>query len=128
MSDDAREYWRRSQLALRSARKNIEIDEATACNRAYYAAFYAVSALFDLEEKRFRRHAGVEVAVHRDLVGTGRWSKELAAIYSELHRRRTASDYDLEAFLSPEIALDAVRQAEQIVAAVRTACPDLDLE
>ena len=72
MSDDARKYWQRSQSALKSARRNVVIDEATACNRAYYAAFYAVSALFTLEGKRFKRHTGVEAAVHRDLVNAGR--------------------------------------------------------
>jgi len=125
MSDDAQKYWQRSQLALKSARKNIEIDETTACNRAYYAAFYALSALFALEGKRFKRHTGLEAGVHRELVTTGRWSKELGTTYSELHMRRTASDYDLEAVISTEEAEDAVRKAERIVEAVRVACPSL---
>ena len=127
MSDDAGKYWRRSQLAMKSARQNIAIDEATACNRAYYAAFYAVSALFALEGKRFKRHTGVEAAVHRDLVNTGRWPKELGTTYSELHMRRTASDYDIEACLSAEEANDSVEKAEKIIEAVRTACPALDV-
>jgi uncharacterized protein (UPF0332 family) len=125
MSDEAQKYWRRSQLAMTSARKNIEIDEATACNRAYYAAFYAVSALFALEDKRFKRHTGVEAAVHRDLVSTGRWPTELGATYSKLYMRRTASDYDIEAMMSIEEAEDAVERAAQIVQAVQNLCPEL---
>ena len=113
---------------MRSARQNIEIDDATACNRAYYAAFYAVSALFAVEGKRFKRHAGVEAAVHRDLVNAGRWPRQLGTTYSDLHRQRTTSDYDIEAFMSAEEVNDAVEKAERIVEAVRAACPALDVE
>jgi uncharacterized protein (UPF0332 family) len=126
MNDDACKYWQRSQLALQSARHNLEIDEATACNRAYYAVFYAVSALFAMEGKRFKRHTGVEAAVHRDLVKTGRWTKELGTIYSDLHMLRTASDYDLASLSSEEDVKVAVKNAEKIVEAVRATCPALD--
>jgi uncharacterized protein (UPF0332 family) len=68
----------------------------------------------------------VEAAVHRDLVKTGRWTKELGTIYSDLHMLRTASDYDLASLSSEEDVKVAVKNAEKIVEAVRATCPALD--
>ena len=45
-------------------------DFATA--RAYYAAFYAASALLLAEGKTFRSHRGVVALIHRDYVKPGR--------------------------------------------------------
>lgn len=118
-------YWRHAQTALRSARQNLEIDPSTASNRAYYAAFYAVSALFASEGRTYSRHSAVEAAVHRDLVNTGRWSEDLGAAYRELHRLRMAADYDVSTFPTLERAQEAVAQAEGIIETVRASCPQL---
>ena len=58
---------------------------------------------------------------------SGRWPKELGTTYSELHMRRTASDYYIADCLSAEYANDSVERAERIIDAVRTACPALDV-
>ncbi len=42
-----------------------------AINRAYYALFYAVSALLLEEGRRFSKHSGVRAAFNRDLVKPG---------------------------------------------------------
>ena len=128
MTADVRFFWRHAENALRAAHNNLAIDPSTAGNRAYYAAFYAVSALFMLEGKLYRKHSAVESAVHRDLVNTGRWSKNLGAAYRKLHERRGTADYDMLRFLSGEEAQEAVRLAEMIVAAVRETCPDVAIE
>ena len=45
-----REYidslWERAVFTLDAAKKSISFSSDTAANRAYYAAFFAVSALF----------------------------------------------------------------------------------
>lgn len=46
-------------------------------SRAYYASFHAVSAMFAMQHKNFSKHTAVKAAVHRDLVNTGKWPKEL---------------------------------------------------
>ena len=123
--EDAVWYWRHAQAALRSARQNLEIDPSTASNRAYYAVFYAVSALFASEGRTYSRHSAIEAAVHRDLVNTGRWTEDLGAAYRELHRLRMDADYDVSTFPTAERAQEAVQQAQTIVEAVRTSCPQL---
>jgi len=125
MTDEALRFWRRAQTALDAARRNLEIDASTAASRAYYAALYAVSALLASEGKTFKSHTGVDAAVHRDLVHTGRWSKDLGKTFSQLHTRRIAADYDVSRSPSIEEAEEAVEKAERIVEAVRSSCPQL---
>lgn len=126
MNEGVQWYWQHARTALNAARRTLEIDASTAANRAYYAAFYAVSALFAAEGKTYKKHGSVETAVHRDLVNTGRWSEDLGAAFRALHRLRTAADYDVSTFPSVEKARDAVQHAELIFDAVRSACPELD--
>jgi len=123
--EDVLWFWRHAETALKAARQNLQIDPSTAVNRAYYAAFYAVSALFASEGRTYTRHSAVETAVHRDLVNTGRWTQDLGAAYRELHSLRTAADYDVSAFPTAERAQEAVQQAHTILEAVRASCPQL---
>ena len=76
MNVAARDYWRRALEALDVAKHDLSISADAAASRAYYAAFYAVSALFALKERSFAKHSGVEAALHRELVhpwGMGSW-------------------------------------------------------
>ena len=124
--EDALSFWRAAQTTLNAARQTVDIDPSTAANRAYYAAFYAVSALLATEGKTFKRHTAVEVAVHRDLVHAGRWPKDLGTAFSELQRLRTVADYEVSLVVSKEQADSAVKQAEAIVETVRDTCSELD--
>ena len=126
MTQRVPQYWEHAEAAINAARGTVQIDSATAANRAYYAAFYAVSALFAAEGKTFKRHAGVAAAVQRDLVNTGRWSKDIGTTYSQLATLRVAADYDIARFPSTEEAENAVRKAERILQAVRDTCSELD--
>jgi uncharacterized protein (UPF0332 family) len=78
VSPEALDYWARAAQALQTAESLIDRDPDASSSRAYYAAFYAVSALFALEQVSHTKHTAVERAVHRDLVKPGRWSVELA--------------------------------------------------
>ncbi len=84
MSPDASDLWARAIRALKTAALLVDNDPDAAASRAYYAAFYAVSALFALEGRTFTKHTAVEAAVHRDLVKPGRWPIELGRAFSEL--------------------------------------------
>jgi HEPN domain-containing protein len=50
--------------------------------RAYYALFYAVSALLLEEGRRFSKHSGVRAAFNRDLVKPGRLSRKHGELYN----------------------------------------------
>ena len=95
MSLPTDDLWFRAKDALRAAETVLSVSPDSAASRAYYAAFYAVSAMFALEGKTFRKHSAVEAAVHRDLVRPGRWAVELGRKYSQLLEARSVGDYSV---------------------------------
>jgi len=93
MSQDAADLWSRAVRTLASATKLTDDDPDSAASRAYYSAFYAVSALFALQGRMFTKHRAVEAAGHRDLVNQKLWSADLGEAFSELVRLRRTGDY-----------------------------------
>jgi uncharacterized protein (UPF0332 family) len=117
------DLWARALRALRTALLTLPPDPDATSSRAYYAAFYAVSALFALEGKTFTKHAAVESAVHRDLVKTGRWPVERGKEYSFLFELRSTGDYGGAEHVSDEEAREALEAARRILQAVHDASP-----
>ena len=79
--------------ALDSARSEAQAGSGRfALNRAYYACFYAASALLLRDGVRFTKHAGVRSAVHRDLVNTGRLERDFGETYDRLFAARQEAD------------------------------------
>ena len=100
MNPDASDLWQRATRAVRTARELSASDPDAAASRAYYAAFYAVSALFALDGRSFSRHTAVEAAVHRDPVRSGRWPQDRGEDYSVLLQTRDTGDYGARASMS----------------------------
>lgn len=121
----ATDLWRRAEEALRTAEADLAVSFDAAASRAYYAAFYAVSALFALEGSEFVKHSAVHVAVHRDLVKSGRWPLALGKDYSRLLRLRETGDYGGGRHVQEKEAHDAVFTAKRIRDAVIQAHPEL---
>lgn len=124
-SEEVLAAWDRSCLSLKSAKGLISTDPDSASSRAYYAAFHAVSAQFLLEGQSFRKHSGVEIAVHRDLVSTGRWDKSLGADYTFLKGSRAVGDYGGAKRVGEAEAADAVARATRVLRAVHEAYPEV---
>jgi uncharacterized protein (UPF0332 family) len=124
MSQETDDLWLRAVRSCKSASKLAAEDPDSAASRAYYAAFYAVSALFALQGKTFTQHRAVEAAVHRDLVHAHVWSVELGAAFSWLVRLRRTGDYGGSMHVSPDEAQEAVDKARSILQAVRTTSPE----
>ncbi len=60
--------------ALDSAQSEFQADRLDfAVNRAYYACFYAASAVMLQQGKQFVKHAGLRSAIHRDLSKLDSW-------------------------------------------------------
>ena len=115
MKAPAQDFWERAKEALRVARHDLSISPDAAASRAYYAAFYAVSAHFALAETSFTRHAAVEAAVHRDLVRPGTWPQELGRGYSRLTQLRSRGDYGGSRRVSEGEGEEAIQLAAKIV-------------
>jgi len=116
---EAKDPWARAERALKTATQWAAEDPDASATRAYYAAFYAVSALFALEGRSSATHRGVDIAVHGYLVKTGRWSAGLGTAYSELLLLRQTADYGGAQHVTVADANGAVGMAEQILRAVR---------
>ena len=124
MTAEIEALWRRARRALETARILAQQDPDGAVSRAYYATFYAVTALFALEGRTFRKHAALEAAVHRDLVKPGRWDADAGAAFSDLAKARVAADYGAIAPLTSDDASAAVRNAQRVLDAVRQTSPE----
>lgn len=102
-------YWmEKARDALASAGSEFSAGRYSfAMNRAYYACFYAASAVLLNNKRRFSKHSGVRSAVHQYLVKTGQLQIEFGKIYDRLFENRQEGDY-LELVKFEE---DQIRQA-----------------
>jgi uncharacterized protein (UPF0332 family) len=124
MNAEAADFWSRARQALRTAQHLVGTDPDASASRAYYAAFYAVSALFALEGRTFTKHAALRAALHRDLIKAGRWSIERGEDYSLLLKLRDTGDYGGGIHVSHEEATEAVAAARRILHAVQDTSPE----
>jgi uncharacterized protein (UPF0332 family) len=124
VSPEVEDLWSRALRALQTAELLAEEDPDASASRSYYAAFYAVSALFAFNQLTFSKHTGLERAVHRDLVKTGLWSVEVGAAFSWLATLRSTGDYGGEEHVQPAEACSAAEKARLVLQAVREAAPE----
>jgi len=111
-------YWMaKAREALASARAELAAGRhGFAVNRAYYAAFYAASAVLLARGERFVKHSGVRGAVHRHLVKPGLLEQSLGQAYDRLFQDRQEADYVELSQFSAEDVREAVDQAAALVA------------
>lgn len=124
MSPEVEDLWNRALRALRTAELLADEDPDASASRSYYAAFHAVSALFAFQQLSFSKHAGIERAVHRDLVKTGLWSAETGAAFSWLASLRYTGDYGGDEHVQPADARLALEKARLILKAVHDSAPE----
>ncbi len=120
------DLWKRAEDAFKVSESNLSISPDSAASRAYYAAFYAVSALFASRGAVYRKHSAVESAVHRDLVKAGIWEKELGKNYTDLIELRSTGDYGGIEHVTFAEAKEAVNMAKKILNAVKKVCPEFN--
>ncbi|MEW6267309.1 MAG: HEPN domain-containing protein [Thermodesulfobacteriota bacterium] len=124
MNQEAQAFWERALSALATARRNVTEDPDAAASRAYYGAFYAVSAWFAGQERYFTKHSAVLSAVHKDLVHPGTWPEEIGVDYNFLVRTRNKGDYGRLARVDLEEALASLAAAVRIIEAVHKLAPE----
>ena len=84
----------RAREALEEASLLADTGHWNACvNRLYYSCFYAVSALLAVEALSASKHTGVRSLFHQRCVRTGRFPRELGALYDDLFETRQEGDY-----------------------------------
>ena len=117
-------WFERAHDALASARSEAAAARFNfAVNRAYYACFYAASALLLSEGRKFVRHAGVRAALHQHLVKPGRISPEWGDFYDLVLESRGEADYGELARFDESEVLGFVRKAALFVAEMERLAP-----
>ena len=119
--DEISAYLERADQSLQAARELVARGFYDfAASRAYYAAFYAASALLLQENMEFSKHSGVIAAIHRHFVKRGRLSKEHGKALNWLFEMRGIGDYGGIAHVSRHQVKDVLEEAEKFVSAVKT--------
>jgi len=123
MTDLAAALWSRAIETLAVARHVMPLSVDNAAASAYYAAFYAASALFAAAGRTFRKHTALESAVHRDLVKAGVWPTDLGDKFTKLIKARKVGHYGQVYHLTHDEAAAAVQYAAEILQAVHQSDP-----
>ena len=88
-------------------------------SRAYYAAFYAASALLQNEEIDTSKHSGVIALVHQHFVKSGKLSKEQGKNLNWLFELRSVGDYGVSLHVDQDDARRAVDTSRGFFDAVK---------
>jgi uncharacterized protein (UPF0332 family) len=115
--------FQRAETNLKAAKDLLEkeyFDIAAA--RAYYAAFYAASALLLSQDIDTNKHSGVIALVHQHFVKTGKLDKEQGRNLNWLFEIRGVGDYGVsvhvasgEAYLAVKVTEKFLESAKQIL-------------
>jgi uncharacterized protein (UPF0332 family) len=111
------DYLDRALQAAASARNmRDDGDFNAACNRAYYAMFYAVHALFEAsgEQVSAKTHASILRLFSQRFVATGLAPPELARALTAAQNLRSKADYSVDGTAASE-ADDAIAAMESLL-------------
>ncbi len=90
-----------------------------AASRAYYAAFYAATALLLKEGMEFSKHSGVIAAIHRQFIKTGKFEKQFGKDLNWLFELRSVGDYGVTVHVPQQEAEQAIEAARRFVQAAQ---------
>ena len=116
----------KAEDCLRAAEYLIEPGEyLSILNRAYYAIFHAVRAIFAIEGVDRKKHSGVISYFQQNYVKTGVFDKEFSMIVQEAFEVRQESDYEDFYVVSKEDAISQYENAKDFVNATKKYLNDL---
>lgn len=120
LMDDPKEnyrlYMENAREMLEVARENLENKHVnSACNRAYYAIFYAASALLFSKGKTYGKHSAVLAAFRQYFIKTGEFDVKWSDDYKIIMESRHSGDYELYDLLEEETVADMIEKAQEFV-------------
>lgn len=117
-SEEITASLQRAETSIRAAKDMFEKEYFDfAASRAYYAAFYAASALLLNENIDTSKHSGVIASIHRLFVKEGKLEKEQGKNLNWLFELRGIGDYGVSEHVSSGEAHEAIKVAEEFLAA-----------
>ena len=122
------EYEQEIAANLERAEKSIQAAKELAASgfydfaasRAYYAAFYAATAVLLDKGLEFSKHSGVIASIHQRLVKTGKLDKEQGKGLNWLFELRNVGDYGVTIHVSQQDAERAVQVAENFLRVIKS--------
>lgn len=118
--DNYRLYMENAREMLEVADENLRNEHySSACNRAYYAIFYAASAVLYSKGKAYGKHSAVLAAFRQFFIKTGEFEKELSADYEFIMDSRQTADYDIYDSLEKDDVVQVVTKARGFVEEVQ---------
>lgn len=90
-----------------------------AASRAYYAVFYAATAVLLQEGLELSKHSAVIASIHQRLVKTGKLDKEQGKTLNWLFELRSIGDYGGTAHVSRQEVEQAIEAAEKFLQAIK---------
>ncbi len=88
---------------------------SSACNRSYYAVFYAASALLATNRLAFGKHSAVLAAFRQHFVKTGEIAVKWSRVYERILSHRQVSDYDIHSAIEKEQAVTDWQDASEFI-------------
>jgi len=86
-----------------------------AASRAYYAAFYAATALLLRESLEFSKHSGVIAAIHKQFIKTGKLESQFGKDLNWLFELRSVGDYGVTVHVPQQEAEKAIEAASRFL-------------
>lgn len=110
-------WWQMAAESLASAESDAAMGRLHgAVNRAYYACFYALTAVLSAMGQACTKHTEARAALHRDLIRTGLLEVDYGRLYNTLYDARHTGDYrEFVEFAAAEVD-DWVAEASRFVA------------
>lgn len=106
--------------ALDDARHLLERNSIRgAANRAYYAAFYAVSALAVSQGKVFRKHSRLISFFHADCVRSGLFDKRYGRILQKAFEDRSEADYEDDILIGSKEIEARIGEVSELIEAIK---------
>jgi len=90
-----------------------------AASRAYYAAFYAATALLLNEGMEFSKHSGVIASIHKQFIKTGKLEKRFGKDLNWLFELRSVGDYGVTVHVPQQEAEQSIEAPCRFVQAVQ---------
>ncbi len=114
--DNYKLYMEHADEMLKVADEILRTEHySSACNRAYYAIFYAASALLYSKGKSFGKHSAVLAFFRQYFIKTGELDQKWSDDYEFIMSSRQTADYELYDHLEKDQAVEVVMKARAFV-------------
>ena len=114
-------YLDRARQDLRAVEINIQNDlYNVAISRAYYAMFYAATALLRSKGVERNKHSEIVAAFGEHFVKPGLFEAKVSRMLIRAFESRNDTDYDVRFVVDAELAKSRLQDAQEFVAQIET--------